>query len=306
MWAVIGILGWATPGGSSASWRRRTLLSLARSGSARRVVQLLPPVERSARRRAGRYIAGGSIGEAVAAAKRIQLSGLAVCVERLGELVDHRRAVTEAVSEQIDLARQLNGVGGDTTLGVDLTQLGLEVSPAYCLEQMERIAAEVAPMRIDVGAREYVRTEMTNEVILELARRGIPVQMTLQANLRRSATDWPLLVQAGAGIRLVKGAFAERLDVAYPYGKETDAAYRRLASELHAAGAYLALATHDRALRDHLLVTLGPIDCELLLGVAEADARRLAAEGIPVRIHVPFGTGWFRYWLRRVAEARGS
>jgi proline dehydrogenase len=251
-------------------------------------------------------VAGDSLAEGLAAVERVQASGLAVCLERLGELVRERAAVAEAVSEQIDTAHAVRTIGGDVALGLDLTQLGLEISHDFCLEQVARIAAVHAPRRLDVDAREYARIDATNDVVLDLARRGIAVQMTLQANLRRSASDWPPLVAAGVGVRLVKGAFPGSLEHAYPYGEQTDAAFRRLALELDAAGARLALATHDRTLREQLLAALGPTDCELLMGVADADARRLAAQGVPVRIHVPFGSGWFRYWLRRVAEARGG
>jgi proline dehydrogenase len=291
---------------SSARWSRHALLALARSEATRRAVELLPFVEHAAKRRAARYVAGESLPEGVAAVERVQSSGLAVCLERLGELVRSRAAVADAVSEQIEIARRVRAIDADVTLGLDLTQLGLEISHDFCLEQVARIAAAHAPRRLDLDAREYARIDATNDIVLELARSGIAVQMTLQANLRRSPTDWPPLIAAGVGVRLVKGAFPGSLEQAYRYGEQTDAAFRRLALELDAAGARLALATHDRALREELLALLGPTDCEFLMGVADADARQLAAQGIKVRIHVPFGRGWFRYWLRRVAEARGG
>ena len=95
-------------------------------------------------------------------------------------------------------------------------------------------------------------------------------------------------------------------DAALSWGEETDLAYVRLAHQLHAAGVPLALATHDPVLRESLLAALGPLHVEMLYGVREDDARELVARGIPVRLYVPYGHNWFRYWLRRIAESQGA
>jgi proline dehydrogenase len=142
--------------------------------------------------------------------------------------------------------------------------------------------------------------------VREVALAGAPLQITLQANLRRSSEDWPVLVEAGIAVRLVKGAYVEGSQQAHPYGDETDIAYVRLAHELHGAGARFALATHDPVIREALLAALGPTPVEMLLGVREEDARALVGRGVPIRLYVPFGRRWFRYWMRRVAEAQGA
>jgi proline dehydrogenase len=129
---------------------------------------------------------------------------------------------------------------------------------------------------------------------------------TLQANLRRSAPDAERLAAAGVPIRLVKGAYPEPPDVAHAWGEETDLAFLRLAHMLRAAGARVALATHDPVLREALLASPGGFSVEMLLGVREDDARALARRGVPTRIYVPFGERWFRYWMRRVAESVGA
>jgi proline dehydrogenase len=122
-----------------------------------------------------------------------------------------------------------------------------------------------------VGAEDSGRIDASHQILVALARRDVPVQATLQANLRRSAGDWPRLVEAGLGIRLVKGAYVEPERVAHRYGPATDDAYRRLTRSLRAAGARVTLATHDAALRDGLLAELGPMDVEMLLGVRPED-----------------------------------
>jgi proline dehydrogenase len=143
-------------------------------------------------------------------------------------------------------------------------------------------------------------TDRVLDVVLGAAAAGLPVEATLQANLRRSPADADRLAAAGVPVRLVKGAYVERPADALPWGPQTDAAYAELARRLRAAGVDVALATHDGALRE----TLPDARCELLLGVRPADATALAAAGRDVRIYVPYGPAWFRYFMRRRAEAQ--
>ena len=111
-------------------------------------------------------------------------------------------------------------------------------------------------------------------------------------------------MEAGLGIRLVKGAYVEpERRLAHRFGPATDDAYRRLARSLRAAGARVTLATHDAALRDGLLTELGPMDVEMLLGVRPEDHAPLLARGVTPRL---YGRDWFRYWMRRVAESQGA
>jgi len=129
---------------------------------------------------------------------------------------------------------------------------------------------------------------------------------TLQANLRRSERDAVALIEAGIQVRLVKGAYVEPAEVSYAWGEETDVAYVRLAHRLHAAGAEVAIATHDPVLREALLAAFPESSIEMLLGVRSVDATMLARRGKPARIYVPYGHDWFRYWMRRLAEFRGA
>ncbi len=107
-------------------------------------------------------------------------------------------------------------------------------------------------------------------------------------------------------VRLVKGAYVEPSERALPYGEATDIAYMHLAHQLAEADASFALATHDGLLREALLRALGPRPVEQLLGVRPEVLDELVTRGVPVRVYVPFGDDWFRYWMRRVAESRGA
>jgi proline dehydrogenase len=141
--------------------------------------------------------------------------------------------------------------------------------------------------------------------VLAVARAGGRVSATLQANLRRSVSDASALVEAGVPIRLVKGAYVESPAVAHGFGESTDLAFVDLAHSLHGAGATVWLATHDPVLREALLPAMPGAGVEMLLGVRPDDQVALAARGVPVRVYMPYGDGWFRYAMRRLAESRG-
>jgi proline dehydrogenase len=141
-----------------------------------------------------------------------------------------------------------------------------------------------------------------------VAARGLAGRLgaTAEANFYRTERDLERLAAAGVQVRLVKGAYVDRSDRARPYGEPTDLAYLRYAHWLAASGAPFALATHDGVLREALLLALGPRPVEQLLGVRPDVLGDLVARHVPVRVYVPFGPDWFRYWMRRVAESRGA
>jgi proline dehydrogenase len=291
---------------NTGSLRRRLAYALATSDELEAVVRRIPQLGDRSFRAARRYVAGERLDDALTLARRLADDGFAVAVDFFGENVRDQGAARSTAAVYAGLAHALPGLPGDVTLALDPSHLGLDLSTKLFRELLSEIAAAAAGRRLDVGAEDSVRVHATLEVVMELAQGGVPLQATLQANLRRSPEDAEALVAAGVGVRLVKGAYVEADEVALPWGEDTDLAYVRLAHRLHAAGARLALATHDPVLRESLLAALGPVPVEMLLGVREDDARELVARGIPVRLYVPYGHNWFRYWLRRIAEAQGA
>jgi proline dehydrogenase len=141
-------------------------------------------------------------------------------------------------------------------------------------------------------------------IALELATEGAPVMPTLPANLRRSGTDLRRLLDAGVPVLLVKGASLEPGHLALRWGEETDLAFLRYAFELRKAGVEFAIGTHDPVLREAVFAAAGDVPVEMLLGIRDHDARQLARAGRSVRIYVPYGSDWLRYWLRRLATAQ--
>jgi proline dehydrogenase len=286
---------------------RALLFRLATSDRFEEMVRRVPGGERWAWRAASRYVAGRDRADALRTSDVLAARGLAASVDFFGEQVTNHEEARRSANVYVALARAIEQSAGDVWLSIDLSHVGLDISPELCRHQLERVAAAMPPgRRIQVGAEDSGRNPAILEVVLKLAADNAPMAATVQANLRRSHEDALRLVEASVPIRLVKGAYVEPPEVAHAWGKETDAAYVRLARDLHAAGAELSLATHDRGLRETLLPELPQAGVEQLLGVREEDAVELVRRGRLVRLYVPFGEGWFRYWMRRTAEARGA
>jgi proline dehydrogenase len=291
-----------------ASLRRRVLFGLATNERLEHVVRRGGLGEDLAWRAARRYVAGPTLAEALAVSRRLAGRGLGASVDLFGEQVASPEVAERIGDEYVALARALGDQPESVWLSIDLSHIGLDVSAAFCRQQLVRVVGAIGGVRrIQVGAEDAARTDPVLEVVHALAADGAPMMATLQANLRRSPEDGRRLARAGIPIRLVKGAYVERPQVAWPWGEATDVAYLRLAHQLVGDGAALALATHDRVLREALLAAFGQrVSCELLLGVRPADADELAARGYSVRLYVPYGQDWFRYWMRRLAEAQGA
>lgn len=288
---------------------RTLMFRLATSAGFESAVRALPPTAGRARRAAGRYVAGESFADARRVAEKLAADGVATSIDQFGELVDDRAHARSVANDYVEMAGELAGLPPSSWLAVDPSHLGLDIDGRACADHLAEIAGALPPgRRLQVGAEDWTRADAIMECLLDVAGRGYAHRLgaTIQANLRRSTDDLDRLADAGLHIRLVKGAYVDAISRAWPYGEETDLAYLRLAHRLAERGADFALATHDGVLRESLLAALGPVQIEQLLGVRPEVTDQLVARGVPVRVYLPYGDRWFRYWMRRVAESRGA
>lgn len=288
---------------------RAILFRLATSTRLERAARATPLGERLAWRAASRYVAGTTAEAGVQAAQELRARGVSSSIDLFGELVRDTATANRVAASYLGLANQVNALPTDTWLSIDLSHLGLDVDPRGCAGHLAAIAARLsAGRRLQVGVEDFSRIDAVLACIETVARQGLADRLgaTAPANFRRTPRDLERLVAAGVHIRLVKGAYVEPGGRALPYGEPTDLAYLRLAHWLAEARAPFALATHDGVLREALLAALGPRPVEQLLGVRPAIADELVSRGVPVRVYVPFGHDWFRYWMRRLAESRGA
>jgi proline dehydrogenase len=291
---------------SVAVTARRVLLALATSAGWERAVRAVPGGEPGAYRLARHYVAGTRPQDALACAQRLAVAGLASSIDYFGENISDPIEADRVTDHYVALVQTLERAPANTFLSIDLSHIGLDQRGEAVQQRLERIAtALTAGRRIQVGAEQERRADRILAAVLAVARKGGAVSATIQANLKRSRSDAQALAEAGVPIRLVKGAYMEDPQVARPWGEPTDLAFVELAHDLHANGAEVAIATHDAILRETLLRALPGIGVEMLLGVRSADARVVAGRGLPVRIYVPYGDGWFRYAMRRWAESVG-
>jgi proline dehydrogenase len=260
-------------------------------------------------RAAARYVAGGSVDDAMRVVAELDAQGVAASIDQFGESVEDIRVARQVADDYVGLAGRLAGTPPNAWLALDLSHLGIDVDPTGCVEHLAAITRALPEgRRVQVGAEELTRADAVLNCVLAVAGMGLADRLgaTAQANLHRTPRDVDRLVEAGVHIRLVKGAYVEPRDSAWPYGEPTDVAYLRLAHRLADAAGPFALATHDGVLREALLAALGPVTVEQLLGVRPDVIADLTERGVPARVYVPFGRDWFRYWMRRVAESRGA
>ncbi|MDQ3608415.1 MAG: proline dehydrogenase family protein [Actinomycetota bacterium] len=285
---------------------RRALYGLAGSRRFQALVERNRLLERRAHRGAERYLGGQRLEEALASLARLHAEGFDTGIDYFGEARTDPAAVEAATRQYVRLNRELAQLDAGVNVWVDLTNVGLDISQELCRRQLTQIVESLpANSRLQVRAHDSSRVDRILGLVTELAAEGAPVMPTLQANLRRSPEYAAHLIEAGLPVLLVKGAHLEPAQVAHPWGEGTDVAFLRLAHQLHAGGVEVAIGTHDPVIREALLVALPDIGIEMLLGVRPRDGRDLLGRGQRVRVYVPFGDDWLRYWLRRLGEACG-
>ena len=261
---------------------------------------------------ARRFIAGETIEEAIEAARRLQAHGLLLTLDYLGESVRTLEAASAATREYLRLMDVIVASGIERNVSLKLTQLGVDVDRATCVDNLRRILDPAAKhgffVRIDMENSPY--TAVTLEVFETMWQQQYRnLGVALQAYLRRTEADVRRMNELGARVRLVKGAYKEPASVAYQQKAEVNAAFVRLARLLLDEGHYPAIAAHDPAalqqVRDHAAargIANDRYEFQMLYGVRRDLQLTLASEGYRMRVYVPFGREWFPYFMRRLGE----
>lgn len=267
---------------------------------------------RLARRASRRFVAGETLAEALAAVAEVNRLGIHASLNYLGEKTTSPGEAASARGKYIEMLEAIHAERADCNLSIKLSQLGMAIAESLA-ESHVRAVLEAA-RRADIFVRIDMEESPLAEPTLALWRRlwaegHRNVGLVIQAYLYRSAQDVETLVQAGARIRLVKGAYREPPSVAYPKKADVDANYRRLMALLLRRGTYPAIATHDESLvagaRTQAAREAIPPDrfeFQMIYGVRRDLQVVLAREGYHVRVYVPFGEQWYPYFMRRLAE----
>jgi len=261
---------------------------------------------------ARRFIAGETVEEAIRDARALQERGLSLTLDYLGESV---RSIDEATAATREYGRLLDVIvasGIERNISLKLTQLGVDVDRATCVDNLRRILDPASKhgffVRIDMENSPY--TAVTLEVFETLWQQEYRnVGLALQAALHRTEQDVARMITLGARVRLVKGAYKEPPTAAFQKKADVDAAFRRLMQTLLEHGTYPAIATHDealiadtRAFATTLNIGRDRFEFQMLYGIRRDLQARLVADGYRLRIYLPFGQQWFAYFMRRLGE----
>lgn len=264
------------------------------------------------RRLASRFVAGLTVDEALAACRRVNAEGMSVSLDSLGESVTveaEARAAAEVYHRLLDAIR----AGGlNANVSLKLTQMGIDIAPQLAeqivSEVVEHAASTRSFVRIDMEDSHY--TDATIALTERLhARFPGAVGTVLQAYLYRTEQDAERLLNQGIRIRLCKGAYQEPPELVFPRKADVDANYGKLMQRLAVSGVCCGIATHDEKIVNAMLrfvreqgIARDSFELQMLYGIRRDLQRRLARDGFRVRVYVPFGTAWYPYFMRRLAE----
>jgi proline dehydrogenase len=287
---------------------RQGFILLSQSSVARTVVTRAPFTGAAARR----FVAGETVDEAIAAARELNDAGMSVTLDYLGESVSDRAEASAAADQYLEIIDRIVADGINGNVSLKLTQMGQDIDEAFLRTNVGRVLDRAAEhdmfVRFDMESSEYVQPTLDFfGRIWDDGRRNVGV--VLQSMLRRTEADTLWANERGARVRLCKGAYAEPESIAFPRKRDVDASFVRCMKLLLEHGHYPGIATHDEAMieatkqfaRDQD-IDPSRFEFQLLYGVRRDLQRQLVEDGWRVRIYIGFGTAWYPYFMRRLAE----
>jgi proline dehydrogenase len=260
---------------------------------------------------AARFVAGNTIEMATKVIEELNKKGLDVTLDYLGEFIQDEQEANEMANNTIKAIEAIGKEHLQSQLSLKLTSMGLDISDEVVLQNMKRILAVAKQNKVfvTIDMEDYSRCERTLEVYKELRKEFNNVGTVLQAYLYRTVMDIEDLAEYRANLRLVKGAYKESSRVAFPEKKAVDENFKQIIKMHLLNGNFTAVATHDDAIIEYTkkLVKLHKIpksqfEFQMLYGIRPEKQLELVKEGYRMRVYVPYGTDWYGYFMRRLAE----
>ncbi len=284
-----------------------TLLYLAHNANVRNFVIH----NQAARAVSRRFVAGQALDDAIEATRVLNQRNMSVSLDHLGENVSDAKEAASAAQDYIAILDRIKQAGVDANISIKLTALGLDISQELCEQNICRILehAQQFPIfvRIDMEGSAY--TGQTVDITLRIHKQFEYVGTVIQSCMQSSKKDVEQLIAQGVRVRLVKGAYKEPKTVAFQQKSEVDHNFVRLMTMLIQRGNYPAIATHDEAIinatckfaRDHG-ISKSAFEFQMLYGIRRDLQEKLVRQGYNMRIYVPYGSQWYPYLMRRMAE----
>jgi len=262
---------------------------------------------------ANRFVAGETLDSALAAVTRLNKRGITASLDLLGESVHNEAEARASGDAYLRMLDRIHEQRANANVSVKLTAMGLDISEDLCVSIMQRILQRARDydsfVRIDMESSEYTQRtlDLFEQRLYPTYREHVGI--VLQSYLYRTFADVQRAIQLRARVRLCKGAYKEPETVAYPAKKDVDSNYVRSLHELMLKGNYPGIATHDEAIireakrfAKEKNIPSDRYEFQMLYGVRRDLQDRLVREGYRMRVYVPFGTQWYPYLMRRLAE----
>lgn len=264
-----------------------------------------------AKRASRRFVAGETLKEGIEAAKILNSSGIEVTMDFLGENTKTKEEAIACAEEVIKILKTMEEEKIPGNASVKLTQLGLDLGVDFCEEMVIKILEEAKKrnsfLRIDMEGSPY--TEITLNLFYKLLEKYNNVGIVIQAYLYRSMEDVRRIIEKGGRIRLCKGAYKEPKTIAFPKKSQVDENYIKIMKVLLDSGIYHAIATHDenmiKATIDYAKeknISPDAFEFQMLYGIRRDLQLKLVQDGWKMRVYLPYGTHWYPYFMRRLAE----
>lgn len=258
---------------------------------------------------AKKFVAGDTLDEAVGVGRELNRRGFLLSLDLLGEEVHDRQSAEAALNEYMACLERIDRDGLNANISVKLTQLGLSIDEGLARHAVEQLAlrAASAGTTVTIDMEDSRFTGSTVDIYADTQEAVGHLGIAIQAYMKRTPGDLERLIPLGGHIRLCKGAYVESSEVALTVKSAVNGAYREYLKSLMAAeGMKPAIATHDLDLievaRSLSPQRIGYFEFQMLYGVRNALQESLKEEGFPVRIYLPFGSQWYPYLTRRMAE----
>lgn len=291
---------------------REALLGVSRNASVKKLIIGFPPTRELVKT----FVAGEALDDAIRTTHSLQQTGRTVTIDHLGEDCTSAELADQAAQAYVDLLDRLRdaGLAEQAEVSVKLSAIGQDLpgdGNARAVANARRIceAARTAGTTVTIDMEDHSKTDATLEAVFELRKDFPDLGVVLQCYLRRTEEDCQRLAHAGSRVRLVKGAYSESAEVAHTDRHEIDKAFVRCLKILIDGDGYPMIGTHDRrltAIAETLAIKAarkpGDLEFQMLYGIGVAEQERLLHKGHRVRVYLPYGSDWYGYLVRRLAE----
>jgi len=258
-----------------------------------------------------RFVAGETLDDEIAVCERLERENVCASLDHLGENVTTLEEAAQSRDSYLEALERITAHRLPATVSIKLTQFGLDLSEDACLENVRKLAtrARETGSRVEIDMESSAYTDRTLTIVSKIAAEFGCARSVIQAYLFRSAADIDRLNREGIPVRLCKGAYDEPRSVAFAGKREVDRNYLALMKTLLDQGTYPAIASHDEMILDEAFryarerkIAPDKFEFQMLYGIRRDLQKRIVDLGYRLRLYVPYGTAWYPYFMRRLAE----